>query len=569
MLSRVCGETLQAELDPLGNLMNEPTATIEEFIAWTEALHGGMILYRGLANAEWDVESSAYRRIKNSEAISSEIVPTVTFQNYIDHLLDDASLQGFRVRQDKRLSDLELLAELQHYGAATCLIDFSSSSLIALWFACQEESGQTGRVIAMATNSADRFSTIRYEDLDKPIKEFLNQGKLWKWEPSGLNNRIVAQQSVFVFGEGKIEKIDYEEFTVAAACKKGIIEALDKSFGIRGPKLFNDLAGFAHHNAHDQPYNKFIAEDFLFFGQMFHQQGEYQQAIERYSRAIELDSQLAMAYYNRGTAKNTLSDHYGAIADLNEAIERNLQDASAYNNRGIAKFGLGDRQGAIADYDRAIALDPQLAVAFYNRGYARHALGDYLTAIADYDRAIVLNPQDWTMYHSRGNAKLALGDYLRATADYDQAIVLNPQDWALYYNRGYARHALGDYLRAIADYDQAIVLNPNFAGLYNIRGNARFALNDYLGATADYERVIELYPQDVIAYFNRANARRNSGDLYGAIADYNSAIGLNPLYAEAYVNRGIAKRSIGDEAGANKDFAQANAINQNLHPPEQ
>ena len=187
--------------------------------------------------------------------------------------------------------------------------------MIALWFACQEEEGKAGKVVAMATDSIERFSTIRYENLEKPIKAFLDQGKLWKWEPGGLNNRIVAQQSVFVFGEARIEKSDYEELTIAAVCKRDIVETLEKSFGIRGPKLFNDLAGFAHHNAHDQPYNKYVAEDFLFLGHMFHQQGEYQQAIERYSRAIELDSHLAMAYYSRGTAKNTLIDYLGAIAD--------------------------------------------------------------------------------------------------------------------------------------------------------------------------------------------------------------------------------------------------------------
>ena len=37
----------------------------------------------------------------------------------------------------RQLSDLEILAELQHFGAATCLIDFSRSALVALWFACQ------------------------------------------------------------------------------------------------------------------------------------------------------------------------------------------------------------------------------------------------------------------------------------------------------------------------------------------------------------------------------------------------------------------------------------------------
>jgi hypothetical protein len=33
-------------------------------------------------------------------------------------------------------TDLEILGDLQHNGAATCLVDFSKNLLISLWFAC-------------------------------------------------------------------------------------------------------------------------------------------------------------------------------------------------------------------------------------------------------------------------------------------------------------------------------------------------------------------------------------------------------------------------------------------------
>ena len=32
--------------------------------------------------------------------------------------------------------DLEILGDLQHNGAATCLVDFSKNLLVSLWFAC-------------------------------------------------------------------------------------------------------------------------------------------------------------------------------------------------------------------------------------------------------------------------------------------------------------------------------------------------------------------------------------------------------------------------------------------------
>ena len=44
-----------------------------------------------------------------------------------------------------------------------------------------------------------------------------------------------------------------------------------------------------------------------------------------------------MLIYNRGSAKVSLKDYYGAISDYTKAIEINPNDAKAYYNRGIAK----------------------------------------------------------------------------------------------------------------------------------------------------------------------------------------------------------------------------------------
>ena len=319
--------------------MSEPIKSVEEFIAWTKQLDGQLLLYRGLADADWKVESSAYRRIR----VSQEEPHPTTFQNYIKQLLDNSGLQGFRYRHDRELSDLELLAELQHYGAATCLIDFTENALIALWFACREELQKDGKIVAMATDDLDKFSTLSYEDLNKPIMDFLNKGKLWKWTPSNLNNRIVAQQSVFVFGEGMIEEnlYKYKKIQIDAGSKKDIIETLEKSFGVKEQHIFNDLAGFALYNAHDKPYDDYTAEDYFSWGVAFHQQGEHEKAKNYYNKALGLNPQQAEAYYNRGIAKNALGDRQGAISDYDKAIECNPQQAEAYYNRGIAKGALG------------------------------------------------------------------------------------------------------------------------------------------------------------------------------------------------------------------------------------
>ena len=586
----------------MGNQMPDSIANVKEFIAWTNELHGQMILYRGLADADWEVESSAYRRMRISEEVESESLLAITFRRYVDHLLNEAGLQGFRVRQGKILSDLEMLAELQHYGAATCLIDFTTNSLIALYFACREDSDKPGKVVAMTTDDVDRFSTIGYEDLNSPVKEFLNQGKLWKWVPSGLNNRIVARQSVFVFGEGRIAEDGFEKIKIPAASKKKIIETLETSFGINEQKLFNDLAGFADINSHDKEYERFSAEDYYQLSLLFLQRGQPQEALERINKAIEIAPPNPVFYNSRGMTKGTLGDFQGAISDFSQMLELNPQDTAALNNRGNAKYWLGcypeaiadysrtiqldpldsgpyincgnakkasgDVRGSIADYNRAIQLDPQSFLAYNNLGIAKASLGDAQGAIDEYDRAIKLNPQYPDSFNNRGNAKQALGDPLGAIADYNEAIILSPEYATVFSNRGKARQARNDFNGAITDFDEAIRLNPHFGDAYYNRGTAKGESNDFKGAIIDFDVAIELSPGNSMAFNNRGAARHKSGDHLEAIADYNRAIELDSNHAKAYYGRGFARNALGDAEGAKKDFSRASELDSSLLPPE-
>ena len=71
-------------------------------------------------------------------------------------------------------------------------------------------------------------------------------------------------------------------------------------------------------------------------------QGLFNESIDEFSEAIRLDPQLALAYYNRGTAYNALGEYERAIEDLEEAISLDPQLEQAYHNRGATYKKLGE-----------------------------------------------------------------------------------------------------------------------------------------------------------------------------------------------------------------------------------
>jgi len=85
-------------------------------------------------------------------------------------------------------------------------------------------------------------------------------------------------------------------------------------------------------------------------------ESRYDEAIEEYTKAIELDADLAMAYVNRAVAYGNKGQYDLAIADCNKAIELDPSGALAYYNRAWAYKKQGKKAEAIADFEKCITL---------------------------------------------------------------------------------------------------------------------------------------------------------------------------------------------------------------------
>lgn len=271
--------------------------------------------------------------------------------NYVNILRDmiKTAKRHFPDKYQKEMSDLDILADIQHNGGATCLVDFSKNVLTALWFACNADTDADGFVYCYDVMHDiivnDCLSYIK--DESQPVESLLAQTyretnicsdvdtRFCIWEPSSRNNRIIRQDSVFVFGMEKFIVKDHgiEIIRIDADKKECILLAMEAFFNVSEDTIFNDSIGFAHANRKTIPYRKLeISAYTRGFDDMIN--GNYEAALEFFKlyesecrkkatmeELIEMHFSLAVCYKHIKRANKTITYEENAIIEYSQVIK--------------------------------------------------------------------------------------------------------------------------------------------------------------------------------------------------------------------------------------------------------
>jgi tetratricopeptide (TPR) repeat protein len=265
--------------------------------------------------------------------------------------------------------------------------------------------------------------------------------------PSAIWMRINSSaKELFYFGRSKIETIAKIEKSRPVISPDGnaIIfnhESRQYSFPVRNEKTVNKSAP--------------VAKALVVIGISRIANGDLDNAIEDFNRAIELNPDLAKAFSSRGLAYRRKGWYDHAIADYNKSLVLNPHDAETYNKRGFSWYQKGNLERAIDDFDRAIGIDPQYTLAFFNRGVAFHQKGALDRAIEDCNKVLELNSEHSEAYGIRCLAWLEKGELDHALKDCDQALKLNPQNISAYSTRGVIWLQAGELEMACSDLAKA------------------------------------------------------------------------------------------------------------------
>jgi eukaryotic-like serine/threonine-protein kinase len=190
-------------------------------------------------------------------------------------------------------------------------------------------------------------------------------------------------------------------------------------------------------------------------------------AIDRFTQAVDLDNQYAMAY-----------------ASLGEAYK--------------IKFSISSEPAWIDQAERscekALTLNPGLGLAHACIGWVNETKGFYERALEDFGRAIAYEPTDDSAQTGLGRALERLGRFDEAEKAYLKAVEVRPQYWATHMWLGGFYSRRHDYSKAIEQYYVARAVSPDNGQVYLSLGGTIANSGQYDAAIPILQKAVQLRP---------------------------------------------------------------------------
>lgn len=223
----------------------------------------------------------------------------------------------------------------------------------------------------------------------------------------------------------------------------------------------------------DFPESEETVQAHMKSGRIYYDSNNYYDAIDEYSKAMDLQPDNIDAYFMRGTCYAESDLIEPAKQDLTVVIDEKPDFPIPYYILGDAYLRAGKYDTAVEYFTKAIEKHDAEAKYYYRRATAYHDKGkrtkdenDYLKAIQDYNRIIEVDPgyRPDLVYRWRADSYNMIGKYPEAIDDYTKAIELEPEDAVLYCDRGNCYLRSDKLEEARNDYVMAINIDPESAG---------------------------------------------------------------------------------------------------------
>jgi tetratricopeptide (TPR) repeat protein len=218
-----------------------------------------------------------------------------------------------------------------------------------------------------------------------------------------------------------------------------------------------------------------------------HQTGRLREADYVYRQILAARPDHRDCLHALGVVRYQLGDYIEAVQLISLALEQNPRDAIAMNNLGSALAVQGRFAEALASFSGAVAALPDYTEAHLHRGDVLRELGRYEEAIDGYDRVLALRPDLAEAHCGRAIALANLNRFDEAIQSYDRALELRPDFAEAHCGRGIALGELSRIDEALAGFARAQNLRPDYAEAHVNEATYRLLLGDFERGFEKYE----------------------------------------------------------------------------------
>ena len=324
------------------------------------------------------------------------------------------------------------------------------------------------------------------------------------------------------------ETDDYENLRVAA-CVQEIENCKEKKDYVSTLNLANKLVVIRGQ-----------AQDWLEKANCLHNLERYDEALESFDRAIELDPKDQLAWALRGDVLDNLKRYEEALVSFDRAIKLGATYHSVWVLRGNVLNNLERYDEALASLDRAIELDTNDPWDWNNRGNVLNNLKRYDEALESFDRAIELDANYQWAWANRGNVLNKLKRYDEALESFDRAIELDANYQFAWVKQGEVLNNLKRYDKALESFDRAIELDANYQLTWIFRGSLLIYLKRYEEALISYDMAIKLDNKNPYIWTLRSILLNKFKHYEEALESCHQAIKLGYKSSYVFFNRTIA-----------------------------
>jgi tetratricopeptide (TPR) repeat protein len=272
----------------------------------------------------------------------------------------------------------------------------------------------------------------------------------------------------------------------------------------------NDIAREHFENALDDanliPANQYTAEYWNNKGIAHHYLQQYDEAINCFDKAIELDPNFYKAFHNKGLSLRNIGNYHEALRSIEKSITIKPQYYLAWNSKGLVLNDLRQYDKAIECFDKVISEHhggvlvkyaiSNKVIVFANTGNIGDAYNLAENELSEINKQYALDTRAFVLFKMQ---KLDDAEELL-----NKAIIADKDDKLVWLHAGNVHHEKKEYDSAVRCYNKALKLDPDFAEAHNDKAVSLSKQDMKDDAIQHLKNAITIKPSMATAHHNLA-----------------------------------------------------------------